>query len=1275
MYKKAKKLTLSIFMLITVAICTVTGTMARQAETKQGSAAITAGIDQGSATAATESDASNATEPNATLSDSIGNAIVESLPLVQDISPYNFSVSPSGVYVNQVITGTGSYFKEIHNLLNCTGPEADGMAAYCIEPSRAAPSSQTPYTETGLSDSSSSTTAEKAGAAAVLMYGYGGLSSINNDIIGLPEPNTNIGGTYGLYVINGTAYTGILINGTFFRMNSTEAHALTAAVIHRINGSRITSITGSLVSSDSQIAEAADYLYSLGSYSRLNTDVNGWESTNAFLYAYTQPSRTLTLTIQRTDGEWVSLPQSGFSTDIDWTPYMVNGTVNIKATYDAFRCESRLIKSACSSGQSGMINYSHEAATTFASYPAANGCYDYISVSEGSENTAAINVSYGPLTSSVRETIRLGVIDANYGGFPPCDGVQFSQTVLISVSADELNNGRVLELNINVPEGAGHTPYYGDGDGADGSYTAGRFFSANGYQDVVVASPNTTIDVSTELIYIKQPTGKVSLTKGSALQSITTGNLSYSLAGAVYGIYSDQSDAEKGINELARLKTDAKGTAEVSGLVCGTYYIKELSPPQGYNLDKDIYTISVSADNTAAANVSDMPCYEMPHLLVYKQNEQNNRLSGAIFEANFYGIQADSDPKAAGYTPAKTWYLQSLDDGGVYLSSDCLRGGDDLYTDEAGNIILPYGTLTLQEIQAPDGYVSDDCVYSYRIDGSNTFSEDYVENNRIITNHYARQAFQIIKYGESADGDFPLSHAGFMACKLDELERDETGSYIWDEAKAVVLTATGGTELFTDENGYALSTPLIYGTYVVRETTVPQNFLAIEDFIVDINCNSDTPQEVRYFTDDSFKAYVRIQKRDMISGGLIVNNPAAFSIWSYDDEKFVTFKYTDNDGEHSITELTTDENGVLSTPSSLFPGRYGICEVTAPVGYYNETPDSFYDFEISADNMHEVYTDSYGQPTDYGLVNCIIYNTPITGQLEIYKTGDLRKWDDDIGDFITDTKPLANICFDIIAADNLYTQDNHNTLLYESGSVIETIVTDENGHAASSAKLPLGNYIIREQTPPQYEASEDIKVTLSLNDTILEHKADGRLSKSVIVTKHICNTLKIPSLATKARDNSTGTNTGIAQSHSVITDEISYDNLIPDEEYTIKGIVMSFESGEPCRINGQEITGTTTFICEDESGTAEVSFNLDSSKLSGKSIVLYEELYQGDTLVAVHTDINNSDQTITYPPETPPDTPKTGDSEYVLPLLILLAVTIITIISIRLSKNRFDRSH
>ena len=77
---------------------------------------------------------------------------------------------------------------------------------------------------------------------------------------------------------------------------------------------------------------------------------------------------------------------------------------------------------------------------------------------------------------------------------------------------------------------------------------------------------------------------------------------------------------------------------------------------------------------------------------------------------------------------------------------------------------------------------------------------------------------------------------------------------------------------------------------------------------------------------------------------------------------------------------------------------------------------------------------------------------------------------------------------------------------------------------------------------------------------------------------------------------------------------------------------MDKETGKAARsASGRKITESVEFVAEGKDGTAEVEFVFDGSNLAGKTLVAFEKLYYGDKLYAVHTDLEDEDQTIHVP--------------------------------------------
>ena len=97
--------------------------------------------------------------------------------------------------------------------------------------------------------------------------------------------------------------------------------------------------------------------------------------------------------------------------------------------------------------------------------------------------------------------------------------------------------------------------------------------------------------------------GNGKIQKSSSNTTVTNGNDCYSLSGATYGVYSDK-DCTKSV---ATLTTNANGNTDTVELRAATYYVKETKAPKGFQLDKNVYTMTVKVNETTTLKVSDTP--------------------------------------------------------------------------------------------------------------------------------------------------------------------------------------------------------------------------------------------------------------------------------------------------------------------------------------------------------------------------------------------------------------------------------------------------------------------------------------------------------------------------------------------------------------------------------------------------------------------------------------------------------------------------------------------
>ena len=135
--------------------------------------------------------------------------------------------------------------------------------------------------------------------------------------------------------------------------------------------------------------------------------------------------------------------------------------------------------------------------------------------------------------------------------------------------------------------------------------------------------------------------------------------------------------------------------------------------------------------------------------------------------------------------------------------------------------------------------------------------------------------------------------------------------------------------------------------------------------------------------------------------------------------------------------------------------------------------------------------------------------------------------------------------------------------------------------------------------------------------------------------------VKIPEIRTQATAD--GKKEITANSRVKIEDAVSYNNLTPGKEYTVKGVLMDKSTGEPLLVDGEEIRSSFTFKPEASDGEITVTFVFDASGLTAATeIVVFESLYRDGVEIAAHADIEDEGQTVKITPPVP-DVPQTGD--------------------------------
>ena len=565
--------------------------------------------------------------------------------------------------------------------------------------------------------------------------------------------------------------------------------------------------------------------------------------------------------------------------------------------------------------------------------------------------------------------------------------------------------------------------------------------------------------VGTATFYNDRQKAKVTVVK----QDDTTKN---PLPGGIYGLYAgadikaaDGKVVVKKDTFIEKVTTGADGSAVYKAdlPLNSSYYVKEMQAPKNYYRNQnDVYSFTFSYTNEKQAEVAFSHTFKNERVdaridLIKVDAETGEPQGDAKLGKATYGLYArenivhpDGKTGVLYKAGAQVATLTTDDDGKAFI--------EDLYL----------GKYFIKELIPSEGYLLDEKEYdldcAYEGDLVKTVKKTATSKEQVI-----KQPFQVIKAANNGKTDADLlKGVGFSAYLISSLKTKKDGSYDFKDAKPIVLTEDGKTEMFTDEKGYAVSIPIPYGKYIVRETTTPHNFTPVDDFKVTISENHPKePQQWRVLLDDEFEAKLKIIKKDDETKKPVLLPKTEFKVYDMDHEKYVE-QVTTYPSTVTHKSYFTDENGYLILPNNLKIGRYRIEEVTAPNGYVlNHNA-----FEVLVDSNTAYQMD---QTSGDAIIEVAMENQPVKGKLTIKKAGEvLASFDKDFGYEMTS---LADAEFAVYAAEDIYTPDwqrdenGNRIVIHAKDALVATVKTDGNGTAVVE-NLPLGTYRIEETKAP-----------------------------------------------------------------------------------------------------------------------------------------------------------------------------------------------------------------
>ena len=748
--------------------------------------------------------------------------------------------------------------------------------------------------------------------------------------------------------------------------------------------------------------------------------------------------------------------------------------------------------------------------------------------------------------------------------------------------------------------------------------------------------------------YEYTPTGTVSLSKTSANTGITSGNSCYSLAGAVYGIYSDAGCSA----QVTTLTTDAGGNAAAVSLNAGTYYYKELTAPAGYALDSSVQSFTVTDGQNTALSVSDTPTNDPVRISINKvDSETGDKVQGgASLENAEFTVKYYAGYYNAGNLPAnatRTWVIKTVKIGGVYvagLNNTCKVSGDDFYTNAAGTAILPLGTISIEETKAPEGY---------NLEGA------YLQVGGVgekITGKYVAQITQngnlaSLKGGNTFKVSDKIKRGDFKLTKIDTDNQNRMS----DIPFRVTNKATGESHIIkTDENGYFSSESswnahskntngggaydglwfssadgsakvddsvgaMPYGDYTLEELSCDNNkgkilykgeFSIRRDKVtVDIGTIENHSEPTPVITTQASDAKTQYQ----------IIKPSADT----DIIDKVTITDTMAGRDYTITGTLMDKD---TGEAVMVNGNPVTASQTFTSDGTKKVLDMHFNFDSSALGGKTVvvcekltYGD-YVAATEEDMENKdqTIYFPEIHTTATDSETADHLTLADSravITDTVTYTNLLKGETYTLSGV--LMDKDTGKELLVDGEPVTQEMAFTA-GRASGTKKLKF-----EFDTTGLAGKSFVVYETLTLEDVeVAEHKDINDEGQ----------TIHIPAAQTTATDDSSKINVSEAKKEVSVTDTVAYRNLVPGKEYTVRGTAVDKETGEPLTdADGNELVSTAKFTAASADGSVDVKFTFDGTAMAGRSVVFFENVYYTDKLIAVHADIDDEAQTVHIP--------------------------------------------
>ena len=704
-----------------------------------------------------------------------------------------------------------------------------------------------------------------------------------------------------------------------------------------------------------------------------------------------------------------------------------------------------------------------------------------------------------------------------------------------------------------------------------GSYTVTELDVPDQYvqpkSQTVTVKANETATVSFTNVLKKW---KATITKVDAETGAAQGDAS--IAGAVYGVY-------HGSDLIDQYTTNASGQFTTKEYVCGdNWYIQEISPSSGYLLDTTKYPVGAEPDK-----------YTLEH----------NQIPIGVKEQVIKGkIQIHKQYETLEGTPkdeAAAEFQVYLKSAGSYDKAKASER-DTIITSASGYAVtknMPYGTYIVHQTKGGAGreFVDD---FEVMISANNqTYSYE-------LLNELKNGQLKIIKTSDDGKVEGIQFRVTRLADNYSKVYTTDASGLILTETLPIFEDNEGKTkyqyrveELDTKETfGYALPDPQIVtleegDIAEVNFHNVPLEIGTMAKF-EDGTKDTQSAQDI-VLVDTVRYTGLQVGKEYKLSG-VLMNKATAKPFLDFDGNEVTaeaTFTPTDADGTVDVTFMFSSLHLKQDTEVVVFETLYRE------------------DIELA----------THAQIDDEG--QTVKIRVPEIGTTATSEDGHR-------------VDPLGEVTiFDEVSYTNLKPEKEY--------TVSGVLMDKATGKAFLDAD---GKEIKAETTFTPTQPTGTVTVEFVFNATVLHGKEvvafETLYYEGIELATHAeindegqTVELKNPQISTVAVTED-GSKTTLTADDVQITDTISYSDLTVGVEYRMTGILMDKATGKPfLDFDVNEVTAEATFTPADADGTVELTFTFDSRQLDEDTkLIVFDELYRADTLLAVHKDIDAEDQTV-----------------------------------------------